>query len=101
MRTTAPLALPHLLVEQVGNHVAVFTPENQTNALAWSQRDDAGEWRVCWPGTWNVPLQQARQMAFALATLVATMETAIMTEAPTADLRPDLMARAAGAEVAR
>lgn len=83
---TASLALPQFHVEQVGHHVAVFTPDNRTNALAWSQRDDAGEWRICWPGTWDVPLAEARRMAFALATLVATMETAAAAESPTAEL---------------
>lgn len=89
VRVTEPLKLPPVVIEQVGQHIAVFGTEDRQHALAWAQAD-GGEWRVCWPGTWNVTLGQARHMAHALAVLVATMEVASitrdLTNSPTSDL---------------
>ncbi len=78
--------LPPVTVEQVGSHVAAFASGNLHQALAWAQRDECGEWRVCWQGTWNVDLARARQMAYALAQLVASVELANAIEAPTSGL---------------
>jgi hypothetical protein len=77
-----------VLVEQVGSHVAAFSPADMDRALAWAQQDEQGQWSVCWPGQWNVQLEQARHMAHALATLVASIEMVAIANAPTSDLAP-------------